>query len=129
MDADVLQASENEAYFGIEKVFRSNMRHVHIVNEEEKNKLPVKHKKDDDIPVLWDSLKNAICEFLICNCIRTIRGDGTKHRSMMINVSPYNLVQNRMQELVEEYVQGLCFALQQYDKYPIQQHLRQKNRA
>ena len=119
-----LKSSENESYFGIEKVFRSNMRHVHIVNEEEKNKLPAKHKKDDDIPVLWDSLKNAICEFLICNCIRTIRGDGTKHRSMMINVSPYNLVQNRMQELVEEYVQGLCFAVQQYDKYPIERFIK-----
>ena len=114
-----LKSSENESYFGIDKVFRGDGRHLKIIKENEKNRLPAKHKKDDDIPVLWESLKDAICVFLICNCIRTIRGDGIKHRSMMINVSPYNLVQNRMAALVEEYIQSLCYAIQQYDKYNI----------
>ena len=114
-----LKSSQNESYFGIEKVFRGNGSHLRILKDSEKNRLPAKHKKDDDIPVLWESLKDAICVFLICNCIRTIRGDTTKHRSMMINISPYNDVQNRMSALVEEYLQRLCFAIQQYDKYDI----------
>ena len=29
-----------------------------------------------------------------------------------------------MKELVEEYVQGLCFAIQQYDKYPIERFVK-----
>ncbi len=112
-----LKSSQNESYFGIDKVFRGDGRHLKIIKDSEKNRLPAKHKKDDDIPVLWESLKDAICVFLICNCIRTIRGDGSKHRSMMINVSPYNLVQTRMSDLVEEYLQSLSYAIQQYDKY------------
>ena len=119
-----LKSSENESYFGIEKVFRGDGRHLNILRENEPNRLPPKHKKDDDIQVLWDSLKNAICTFLICNCIRTIRGDKTKHRSMMINVSPYNVVQNRMATLVEEYLQSLCYAIQQYDKYNIDRFIK-----
>ena len=114
-----LKSSKNKVYFGIEKVFKGDIKHWKCINDEEENKLPAKHKKDYDIPCLWNSLKDSICMFLICNCIRTIRGDNTKHRSMMINISPYNLIQNRMFELVEQYVVVLRDAIQQYDKYDI----------
>ena len=115
-----LKSSKNNAYFGIKKVFNGNQKHWKRIVDDEENKLPAKHKRDDEVPCLWDSLKNAICMFLICNCIRTMRGHELKHRSMMINVSPYNPIQSRMLELVEEYVVALRYAIQQYDRYKIE---------
>lgn len=114
-----LKSSNVKIYFGIDKVFKEDKTHWKRISDDERDKLPAKHKKDDDINVLWESMRKSICMFLICNCIRTIRGDSTKHRSMMINVSPYNKVQIRMKELVEEYVVSLRDAIQQYDKYDV----------
>lgn len=115
-----LKSSQNKSYFGIDKVFRKKTtQHWKRISDEEKNKLHAKHKKDADIPCLWDSLKNAICIFLLCNVIRTLRGDDTKHRSMMINVSPYNKVHSRIEELIEDYVVQLRDTILQYDKYDI----------
>lgn len=115
-----LKSSKNNTYFGIKKVFNGNQKHWKRIVDDEENKLPAKHKRDDEVPSLWESLKNAICMFLICNCIRTMRGHELKHRSMMINVSPYNPIQTRMLELIEEYVVALRYAIQQYDRYKIE---------
>lgn len=115
-----LKSSKNKVYFGIDKVFEGEKNiHWKRISDEEKGKLPAKHKKDKDVIVLWESLKDSICMFLICNCIRTIRGDGTKHRSMMINISPYNNIQKTMVGLVEEYIYALRNAIMQYDNYDI----------
>lgn len=114
-----LKSSNVKIYFGIDKVFKEDKTHWKRIRDDERDKLPAKHKKDDDISVLWETMRKSICMFLICNCIRTIRGDSTKHRSMMINVSPYNKIQIRIKELVEEYVVSLRDAIQQYDKYDV----------
>lgn len=42
--------------------------------------------------------------FLLCNCIRTLRKDEKKHRSMMINVSALNAPQKKLAECVSNYV-------------------------
>ncbi len=109
--------STNEIYFGIDKVFRENRKHIKILNENEQFFIPAKHKANLEIWQLPDSLKNAICVFLIANCVRTFRGDKSKHRSMMINVSAYNPVQEQLLGLVERYVSILLDAISQYDKY------------
>ena len=121
-----LKSSGNKHYFGIDKVFRDNSKHLKIIKDNEINRLPAKHKKDVSIPVLWESLKDAICVFIICNCIRTIRKDEIKHRSMMINVSPYNSVQNRIAALVEDYLENIRYAIQQYDRYDIERFTKHK---
>ncbi len=116
--------STSEVYFGIDKVFRDNMKHIKILNENEPHFIPSKHKADLDVCQLPKSLKDAICTFLIANCVRTIRGDKTKHRSMMINVSAYNPVQEQLLYLVERYVSTLLDAISQYDKYSIERFIK-----
>lgn len=115
-----------EAYFGIEKVFPNNLgsRYVTILDEDEPKFLPPNHKKDYRFEGLTDSLRNAICNFLICNCIRTYRGDEIKHRSMMINISPYNIIQEDIKNDVELYVNNLKNTIFQYDKYPLDRFLK-----
>ena len=116
--------STNEVYFGIDKVFRDNRKHIKILKENEEFFIPAKHKSNLEIWQLPSSLKDAICTFLIANCIRTHRGDKTKHRSMMINVSAYNPVQEQLLELVERYVTTLLDAISQYDKYSTERFIK-----
>lgn len=116
--------SANEVYFGIDKVFREDRKHIKILNENEDFFIPAKHKANLDVWQLPNSLKDAICAFLIANCIRTFRGDKTKHRSMMINASAYNPVQEKLLELVERYVSTLLDAISQYDKYNTERFIK-----
>lgn len=103
-----------ESYFGADKVFE-NSNHLVILDENEKHFLPAKHKKDYEFIGLTESLKDAICNFLICNCIRTIRGDGNKHRSMMINITPYNVIQEEIKDYVDIYLTKLSNSIYNCD--------------
>lgn len=116
--------STNEVYFGIDKVFREDRKHIKILNENEDYFIPAKHKPDLDVWQLPSSLKDAICVFLIANCVRTFRGDKTKHRSMMINASAYNPVQEQLLGLVDVYVSTLIDAISQYDKYDTERFVK-----
>ena len=118
--------TKNESYFGIRKVFDGSFKHVHILNDSEEFFLPAKHKKDYPINNLARSLKDSICVFLLGCCIRTLRGDVTKHRSMMINVSPFNMIQEEIRNLVEIYVNYLINVISQYDKYNVDRFIQHR---
>lgn len=100
-------------YIGPEKVFGTS-----IVPDETNNDLlpivfPIKdydyfvpqgHKKDDDKPTFSDipeSLKTAIKCFIVTCAVRIARGQETKHNSMLIHISRFQLWQNHIKELVE----------------------------
>lgn len=118
--------SSEESYFGINKTFRYDQSHLKLLYTNENDFIPPKHKSDYIVEALPDSLKNAICVFLLCNCIRTLRGDKTKHRSMMINISPYNKVQKELAYYVETYVNSLVDAISQYDKYSVDRFIKHR---
>lgn len=116
-----------ESYFGVNKVFPGNdieSNYIVKLDESEKDFISVNHKKDIEIRALPNSLKDSICYFLLCNCIRTLRGDGKKHRSMMINVSRFNNVQDDLKDLVELYIHKLDNSIFQKDKFPIDRMLK-----
>lgn len=76
--------------------------------------MPAKHKKDEYyFAELPDSLKEAILCFLINNVIRTKRGANRKHRSMMINISVYNIMHGEILEAVQKYVDKLLNIIEQ----------------
>lgn len=115
-----------ESYFGIDKVFNENSSHLCEIYESEYGFLPAKHKKDTPFPGVTSSLKDAIADFILCNCIRTIRKDSTKHRSMMINISQYNTLHEDIKLGVENHVLILKNTIFQYDKYPINKFIKDK---
>ncbi|RHA59765.1 endonuclease [Bacteroides intestinalis] len=101
-------------YIGPEKVFGTS-----IIPDDTNNDLlpivcPIKdydyfvpqgHKKDDDKPTFSDipeSLKTAVKCFIVTCAIRIARGQGTKHNSMLIHISRYQMWQNHIKELVEQ---------------------------
>ncbi|HPW96583.1 MAG TPA: Z1 domain-containing protein [Paludibacteraceae bacterium] len=101
-------------YIGPEKVFGTSVIPddsdndlLPIVNPitDFQNFVPQGHKKDDDKPTfsnIPESLKTAIKCFIVTCAIRIARGQETKHNSMLIHVSRYQIWQNHIKELVDQ---------------------------
>ena len=69
--------------------------------------LPIKHKPDHLLECLPDSLLNAVRCFILTKALRIYRGDATKHCTMMVNVSRFNAVQEKLEGLIYEYLEDL----------------------
>jgi hypothetical protein len=112
----IVQLNAPNYYFGSDCVFPQDgsiPKVIRMLDTEESNAIPVKHKKDLVISVLPESLKEAILSFLINNVVRTLRGDKLKHRSMMINVTALNDPQDTLNEAVTAYIKRLKNIIEQ----------------
>lgn len=113
------------SYIGAEKIFYSNgERHEnlrYIVDIEEPdygsdeykhaakydsfdlNSGPFysRHKKEWD-GIFPDSLREAVLCFFLANAIRDLRGEKSEPRSMLVNMSRFIMVQNRIKEHIEQ---------------------------
>lgn len=106
-----LPATDN--YIGPEKVFGTsaipdeNDDLLPIVNTVDDSDyfVPPKHRKDDDMPTIYDmpkSLKTAIKCFIITCAIRAARGQEKKHNSMLIHITRFQAWQNHIKDIVEQ---------------------------
>lgn len=68
--------------------------------------LPLNHKADHPA-TLPPSLLTALRVFLLTRAIRILRGQGRQHCTMMINVSRFNAIQEKVQGEVYVYLQSL----------------------
>lgn len=118
----IAQLHAPSTYFGGRLVFPNNdvrSRYVRLISENEPNFLPVVHDKFVPYPAMAESLKEAINSFVICNVVRTLRGHGLKHRSMMINITRFNDTQALVWEHVTEYLETLRNAIEQLSDMPL----------
>lgn len=116
-------------YFGASKVFayegKTNSRYIRELDEAEKFFLPPKHKKDEYVfSTLPESLKEAILCFLINNVIRTIQGAEKKHRSMMINISVFNVMHDQIKTAVEDYIENIAYVIEQESYKPLSDFIK-----
>lgn len=111
----IAQLHAPSTYFGGRLVFpkEGHSRYVRLIYENEPDFLPVVHDRYVPYPALAESLREAINTFIICNVIRTLRGHGLRHRSMMINITRYNDTQALVWERVNEYLDKLRNAIEQ----------------
>lgn len=72
---------------------------------------PLKHKKSDDLPILPPSLYCAVRCFVLARAVRFLRGNGDKHCTMMINVSRFNDMQEKVHGHVYDYLETLKSAI------------------
>ena len=92
--------------------------------------MPPEHKSDH-VP-LWQgqdmlppSVREAIHAFILSCAARTLRGQGSKHCSMLIHVTRFTAVQDRVWRQVEAYVSGIRQRLERnIDADNILRHLR-----
>ncbi len=109
-------------YIGADRIFgddgdRSNML-IPIDISDLENYFPPKHKKDHIVAGLPDDIYEAANYFLLANAIRDIRGDTTEHRSMMVHISLYTLVQNQIADFLSVWLDQVKSDLRNYSKMP-----------
>jgi hypothetical protein len=92
-------------YVGPARVF-SDTKDLDIVREIDdfEDLIPLNHKITWRPPQLPDSLKEAICIFVLIRAMRILRGQNNKHNSMMINVSRFTNVQSNVKLLIDDYI-------------------------
>ena len=129
----IVQLNSPDNYFGGDKVFgefyNNKYKYVRIIDENEPNFLGVYHKKDDKYNGLSQSLKEAIQVFLINNVVRSLKGEGQikKHRTMMINISRFNSMQESIKYYVAEYVDKLKTIIEQTSYMSIEKFIRNED--
>lgn len=103
-------------YFGPKRVFGLNdsdefglpiNRTITDSGLKESDFVPLKHKADHTPENISESLREAIDSFIISSAIRWFRGQSKKHNTMLIHCTRYTSVQNRIAQLVKEYVEKL----------------------
>jgi len=91
---------------------------VLISNDDAEEHIPIVIPKEEKatfvVEGLPETMKEAIRVFFLQNAIRDLRGDYRKHRSMLINVSYLNKIQEQVKLLVEAYVGELKRKIKQY---------------
>lgn len=82
--------------------YHSQLNYIEDAGSEEADGWPFyyKHRKEWE-DVLPNSMTDAIYTFYLANAIRDLRGDGKEHRSMLINISRFVMVQFYIKEQVE----------------------------
>ncbi|MBL4731553.1 MAG: Z1 domain-containing protein [Rhizobiaceae bacterium] len=95
--------------FGDESEHPNPLLHTVSVVDDYTDILPLKHKKEDasSLSSLPPSLEKAIQTFVLFCAVQKFRGNWGKHMTMMINVSRFNDVQSRVEDLVTEHLEEL----------------------
>ncbi len=117
----VLKRPDN--YIGPEGIFLDDGRFAFMLKpideENEEEFLPQNHKNNAEVgDELPSSLKEAIGSFCIANAIRDLRGHEKTHRSMLINISMFNSVQNDVCKLVDSFLRAIVREVQHYSLLP-----------
>ena len=104
-------------YFGAERLFAPGSPYLKLIDDIELW-LPTSHRKEDypsdSMPL---SLRTAIGYFLLVNGVMDVMGesgDVVGHRSMMIHISRFIPIQNRLVDIVEAYVKRLTTRIFNY---------------
>lgn len=98
----------SRAYFGTEQAVDD--RKLVVLDDAEEH-FPLKHKSDQNVQNLPDSLRDAIRAFVVAIAVREARGDSSA-RTMLVNVSRFKRVQAQVHQLVEEEFQRIKDAIE-----------------
>ncbi len=124
----ILSLDPPSNYVGAKTLFgedgeNENLREI----DDHEDLIPLRHKKDWVVPGLPNSLKRAIDCFILAKTIRELRGETGKHHSMMVNVSRFTDVQERLKEKVTEYLKARKQAIKSYSKLSEADALRESS--
>nr|WP_314378992.1 Z1 domain-containing protein [uncultured Campylobacter sp.] len=93
-------------YFGAEEIFIDKPDNYLVDINDYDEKIPLKHKKVILISELPKSLFEAINVFILNVAIRDLRGQ-VKHNSMLVNISRFSDVHEKIECLIDEYLKAL----------------------
>ncbi len=90
------------------------------------NFFPTIHKKDEHYLCLAASLKRAIKIFLLSSAVYSLRGYSKNHRSMLVNISRFNNIQEDIRYEIEKYVSELKNQIAGYYRMSVEYFNRQQ---
>ncbi|GHF88137.1 Z1 domain-containing protein [Thalassotalea marina] len=96
-----------DSYVGQKHFFQSNddsKADPVVIIDDNEVLLPAKSNKETPVGVLPESLKEAIRCYLITVAVRSLRGTPKAHSTMLINMTHLTLLQNKIAEVVDEYM-------------------------
>jgi hypothetical protein len=89
-----------------ENLSKDNEKPVVRISDHERL-IPMDHSKNVEVGNLPPSLTEAIRAFFISCAVRSLRGEKKEHMTMMINVSRFNIIQEKVTTKVGLYVEKL----------------------
>ncbi len=84
--------------------------------EDGEETFPAKHKPTLAVETLPGSLLEAIRAFIVTNTIRDLRGEGSTHRSMLVNVSRFTNVQEQVARLLDDELREIHREIRSYSQ-------------
>ena len=93
-------------YIGARNIFGDDAKYANMVTPilDAEDYYPQSHKIDFKVDALSPSLETALNEFYLCNVIRDLRGDVTKHRSMLVNISRFVNIQHQLGDVINRHL-------------------------
>jgi hypothetical protein len=110
---DFIYALESPSnYFGADVAFGEDSVNTLRSLDDAEPFLPLRHKSTLKVDALPESLVDAIGTFILANAIRDLRGDELEPRSMLVNVSRFNRVQQQVHDLVDDQLAAFRNAIE-----------------
>lgn len=104
-------------YIGAKDIYNEEKEHYKMLQTIEDGEVyPLNHKITFTVEILSESLKQAINQFLLANAIRDLRGDTTTHRSMLVNISRFVIVQKQFGDKINEHLDNIKKSVKLYSK-------------
>lgn len=93
-------------YIGINSLFTDDAEYQNSIRDIDdiEDYLEEKHKKDYNFRRLPPSLKDAIYTFMISNVVKDLSLTTNSHRSMIVNISRFVDVQNKITRVISEFL-------------------------
>ncbi len=111
-------------YLGAHAIFDETGRSAFVRTIlDENGSIPPGHKQTHHIESLPASLCEAMDAFLVANAIRDLRGEGPTHRSMLVNVSRFTIIQDRVEQLIRDRLEKIVAAVRNFSKRPVREAL------
>ncbi len=107
-------------YIGVTGIFSEDgsYRYQLVDIDDAEPVFPFKHNKELQVAELPPSLIEALETFLLSCAIRDERGEKLKHRSMLVNVSRFTRVQDRLARRLDAELYDLVEEIKQYLAVP-----------
>jgi hypothetical protein len=121
-----LEAPTN--YVGAQAIFGDAPQFNHLREiEDAESVFPASHRSTSRIDGLPTSLYEALRTFILSNAIRDLRGEGSSHRSMLVNVSRFTNVQDQVAQLLDLELRQIQQDIRNYSRLPVNEALRNQN--
>jgi hypothetical protein len=115
-------------YVGASRIFGENadLKCLEIIDDAEEY-FPRGQKSDSVVEGVPSSLKDAIACFFLANTIMDIRIGMPKHRSMLVNVSHFTLIQNQVRDILDHEVRLMQGDIRNYASLSFDDAMRNRS--